>query len=328
MVHELSCRTAPTYCGKQGALGGSTYQLWGSPRLGSWPIVLYNVHERPSVCSEGSPIVQLYADDTVIYVAGENSDEAAAKLQPSLNSFSKWCSANKLSLNTNKTKMMVFGTRNKVKKAKNVVLKLEGSQLQVVPTYKYLGFTLDSVLSFNYHVKNVSNMVAYKTNLLGKVRKFLNEDVALKIYKSMILPYFDYGDVVYNSANNEGLDKLQRLQNRCLKIFKRLNVRHNTKNLHNITNTSMLKDRRIAHLNNFMYGRLSRENTLDQRDIRTRAHDAPMFLVKVPKLEAYKRSVEYTGAIQWNNLPPDVRNIDNVANFKQTQKTLLLKKLE
>ena len=146
-------------------------------------------------------------------------------------------------------------------------------------------------------MKNVSNMVAYKTNLLGQIRKFLNDDVALKIYKSMILPYFDYGDVVSNSANNEGREKLQRLQNRCLKICKRLNVRFNTKNLHNITKTSMLKDMRIAHLNNFMYNRLSRDHLLDQRDIRTRAHDAPMFLVKVPKLEAYKSSVEYTGAI-------------------------------
>ena len=148
--------------------------------------------------------IQLYADDTVIYVAGESGDEAAVKSQPASNSFSKWCSANKLSLNTSETKMMVFGTRHKVKKAKHVVLKLEGTQLQVVPTYKY--FTLDSVLSFNYHVKNVSNMVAYKTNLLGKICKFLNEDVPLKIYKSMILPYFDYGDVVYTSASKEGLD--------------------------------------------------------------------------------------------------------------------------
>ena len=90
----------------------------------------------------------------------------------------------------------------------------------------------------------------------------------------------------------------------------------------------MLNDMRIAHLNNFMYNRLSRDHLVDQRDIRTKAHDAPMFLVKVPKLEAYKCSVEYTGVIQWNGLPPDVRNIDNAANFKQTQKNLLLKKLE
>ena len=204
--------------------------------------------------------IQLYADDTVIHVAGESSEEAAQQMQPALNSFSKWCSANKLSLNTSKTKMMVFGTRQKVKKAKGVILRLEGTQLQVVPTYKYLGFILDSVLTFNCHVKNVSNMVAYKTNLLGRIRKFLNDDVALKIYKSMILPYFDYGDVIYNSAGKDGLEKLQRLQNKCLKICKRLDVKFSTKELHRITKTSRLDDRRSAHINNFMYGRLGRDH--------------------------------------------------------------------
>ena len=43
--------------------------------------------------------IQLYADDTVIYAGGENHEAAARSLQLSLNQFSKWCKANKLSLN-------------------------------------------------------------------------------------------------------------------------------------------------------------------------------------------------------------------------------------
>ena len=54
--------------------------------------------------------MQSYADDTVIYTEGNGHKEAARKLQPSLNQFSKWCQANKLSLNTAKTKLMVFGS--------------------------------------------------------------------------------------------------------------------------------------------------------------------------------------------------------------------------
>ena len=59
----------------------------------------------------------------------------------------------------------------------------------------------------------------------------------------MILPYFDYGDVIYNSANKDGLDKLQRLQNRCLKICKNVNIRFNTEELHNLTKMPMLQVR-------------------------------------------------------------------------------------
>ena len=82
---------------------------------------------------------------------------------------------------------MVFGTRHKVKSARDVVVKVINVPLQIVRTYKYLGITLYCTLTFNYHVKRVANMVAYKTNLLAK-RKFLNEKVALRIYKSIILP--------------------------------------------------------------------------------------------------------------------------------------------
>ena len=220
---------------------------------------------------------------------------------------------------------MVFGTRHRVKKAKHVKLLLEEAPLQIVPRYKYLGFTLDSTLSFNYQVKCTANMVAYKAHLLAKIRKYLTEEVALMIYKSMILPYFDYGDVIYDSAGQEGLEKLQRLQNRCLKICKRLNVRFNTNELHVVAKVPLLQARREAHINNFMFGRLSRRNLVDGRDICTRLHDAPLFLVKVPNLEVYKRSIEYSGAIQWNGLPPDIRGIQNAAMFKSTQKSNLMK---
>ena len=61
---------------------------------------------------------QLYSDDTVIYAAGINGESAVCKLQPALNHFSSWCQANKLTLNTAKTKLMLFGTRQMVKKVK------------------------------------------------------------------------------------------------------------------------------------------------------------------------------------------------------------------
>ena len=142
--------------------------------------------------------IQLYADDTVIHIAKKDVSSATASLQPELNKFSKWCNANKLTLNASKTRLMVFGTRSKVKRAKNAVVTVEGTPLKIVPTYKYLGVKLDSTLTYNCQVSSTLSVVAYKTNLLAKIRKFMSEKVALQIYKSMIIPYFDYGDVLYN----------------------------------------------------------------------------------------------------------------------------------
>ena len=35
----------------------------------------------------------------------------------------------------------------------------------------------------------------------------------------MILPYLDYGDVLYAAATSKSLAKLQRIQNRCLTVL-------------------------------------------------------------------------------------------------------------
>ena len=90
-----------------------------------------------------------------------------------------------------------------------------------------------------------------------------------------------------------------------------------------ITKMPQLAQRRTAHINNFMYNRLENEVLVDRRDIRTRAHDAPMFKIEIPKVETFKRSIQYAGALQWNSLHKEIRNIDNFKSFKAKQKAIM-----
>ena len=66
---------------------------------------------------------------------------------------------------------------------------------------------------------------------------------------------------------------------------------------------------------------------LHGREIRTRAHDAPLFNVIIPRCEAFKRSVGYFGAVGWNELPPNVRNLNTLLEFKNFQKKQMLSPL-
>ena len=155
-------------------------------------------------------------------------------------------------------------------------------KIQRVPTFKYLGFTLDSSLSFNSHIAEVIKKVMHKQILLTKIRPFLNDGVALSIYKMMILPYFDYCDVVYQGACTGELDKLQRLQNKCLKTCLNLHRLVDTDLVHSGAKCTKLTPRRESHLCNFMYGRQSKDHLMDQREIGTRLHDASVFKVPFP----------------------------------------------
>ena len=222
---------------------------------------------------------------------------------------------------------MVFGSRSMVKKNKNVNVKLAGVRLQKVPTYKYLGMVLDLTLNYNHHVSYVIRTVLYKLSLLGKLKKYMNDDVALQIYKSMILPYLDYADVIFHNSNTGDLAKLQRLQNRGLRLCFSQVRNVSTDRLHKITGVPFLQDRRRAHLLNFMYIRKDKPGMLNVREIRTRAHDAPLFNVNIPRCEAFKRSVSCIGAVEWNNLAVEHRNIDMYLPFKYHMKKEMLKPL-
>ena len=88
-----------------------------------------------------------------------------------------------------------------------------------------------------------------------------------------------------------------------------------------------LQDRRRAHLLNFRFIRKTKPGLLNVREVRTRAHDAPLFNVNIPRCEAFKRSVDYFGAIEWNNLTVEPRNIDLYLPFRYHMRTEMLKPL-
>ena len=272
--------------------------------------------------------IKLYADDTVIFQSDINGQAAARKLQYSIDLFVHWCSVNQLTINIKKTKTMVFGSRHRVKKAGHIDIVIDNESLQHVPSYKYLGLTLDSTLNYNQHIQSVIRLVLHKLHLLSKLKRYMNDNVAVCIYKSMLLPYFDYADVIYNNANSTDLDKLQRLQNRCLRVCLGRERRFSTDAAHKLARVPFLKNRRVAHTLNFMYKRKERKELLNLTQIRTRAHDAPLFKVKIPRYESFKRSVGYSGSVLWNNLAPDSRNIDTYLKFKNLQKNNMLSPLD
>ena len=92
--------------------------------------------------------ILLYADDTVIF--GENPEEH----QQSLNVFHKYCEIWKLTVNTEKTKVMIFSNG---RISKNVHFYLNNKDLEIVSEFKYLGIYLSRSGAFNAAKKHKQN---------------------------------------------------------------------------------------------------------------------------------------------------------------------------
>ena len=67
---------------------------------------------------------------------------------------------------------------------------------------------------------------------LGRLRHVINESSLNMIYKTVILPHFDYGDVVWQSASKSSLFSLQKLQNRAGRIIMKVNPFPHVSNQH------------------------------------------------------------------------------------------------
>ena len=194
--------------------------------------------------------------------------------------------------------------------------------------YKYLGLTLDINLNYNKHLENCLKLISHKTYLLSKIRVYINVHTAVTIYKTMILPVVEYGDTIYDGANQKILKNLQTSQNRILRICLQRNKYTSTVLLHQLCKISLLKERRILHLNLFMFKQRDNRHIVNNRNLRTRAHDAVLFITNKPNNEKYKRNIYYKGALSWNSLPATERNVVIYNNFKTQQKKKLTNNLK
>lgn len=180
-----------------------------------------------------------------------------------------------------------------------LVIKMNNVILEQVCTYKYLGVLVDDALSFKMHVMNVIKNVSHKVYMLGKIRPKLTETAAIMVYKSMILPLFDIGNVFYIGACQQSLSRLRVLQNKALRIIFRIDPRESTLWAMNKIKIMPLDQRRALHVIQLIKWIKECGTLEDKRNLPTRAHatDRKMLIVNRPRTVLYQRSFIYRACV-------------------------------
>ena len=168
---------------------------------------------------------------------------------------------------------------------------MDNMNIQYVKQYNYLGMKLDDALTFEFHAAETMRMVSHKLYLLSRIRKYITIGQAIAVYKSKVVPYFDYGDIFLMNISMKAVDKLQKIQNRALRICLAGDGRSNVNNLHNTCNVSKLTHRREAHLLNFVYKRVHSREYTDGGNRNLRRYDAP--ILKLNQITRASREVYF-----------------------------------
>ena len=98
----------------------------------------------------------MYADDTTIYFNLEefSINNRGTLISSELEKVTVWLRKNKLSLNAQKTKCMIFHTRQK--KLPPISFSMDGKDVERVTFFKFLGIVLDEHLTMKFHTAMVT----------------------------------------------------------------------------------------------------------------------------------------------------------------------------
>jgi hypothetical protein len=148
-----------------------------------------------------SAFILSYLGETVSHItSGPYLDTVLTTLQTSFNAIQLSFRGLQLLLNTSVSKCMLFNRLLPAPARRTSITTLDGSDLEYVDNYKYLGVWLDCKLSFHTHIKHLQSKVKSRIGFLFCNKASFNHAAKHTLVKLTILPILEFGDVIYKIA--------------------------------------------------------------------------------------------------------------------------------
>ena len=157
-----------------------------------------------------------YADDATLAACIDSPNlrsHVADSLNRDLTRINDWCKLWGMKLNPQKTQSMII-SRSRTPNPQHPELSIDGTVVASCNSFKILGLTFDSKLTFEKHIRNVASGISQKIGILRKCYKiFGDQTIMLNCFNSFILPCFEYCAPVWASAADSHLKLLDNNMN-------------------------------------------------------------------------------------------------------------------
>ncbi len=205
--------------------------------------------------------------------------------------------------------------------------------VEKVRSTKYLGIILDENLNWEDHIDNLIKCLIKTGNSFKIIKHRVHEKNKKVLYNAYILSKIQYGIEVYGRASSTNMQKVQVQQNRALKILFNRDYFTSTTVLHKDLDILLVKDIYKQSIVKFVYKynaqilpsifenmfpvncMIHTHNTRQSKNIH----------LSNPINKLGESLTRHQGAVLWNALPKEIRQVETIKTFtKKFKKHLLL----
>ncbi len=228
---------------------------------------------------------------------------------------------NFLLLNSDKTEILLIGPNNSTQNLLDYNLQLDGCPV-TSSTVKNLGVILDSNLSFEKHISNVTKTAFFHLRNIAKLRNMLPVSDAEKLVHAFMTSRLDYCNALLGGCPASSINKLQVVQNAAARVLTRSRkYDHITPILQYQLQNIILAYKALNGLAPaYLTSLLSRYNP--SRSLRSQ-NSGLLVVPRIAKSTKGGRAFSYLAPKLWNSLPDNVRGSDTLSLFKSRLKTHL-----
>ena len=181
--------------------------------LGPLLFLIY-INDLPN-CLKHSKAV-LFADDTTIHLTGPKAKDISIEMNTDLQHLDGWLTANRLTLNVNRTHVCYFKPKNASPISK---LEIRNIHIKTTSSIKYLGVHIDDKLAWKAHISYLTNKINNSIGVVCKIRRHLNRRSLLTIYYSLVHSNLVYCQEIWGTAFKTTLLPLIRAQKKILRVI-------------------------------------------------------------------------------------------------------------
>lgn len=164
--------------------------------------------------------IVLFADDTAIVYVESDPNLLKRYMENDLKLLNRWFTKNALTLNTEKTKAMLFnaGHINVRNLEADFNLKIRNRTIEFVAWHKYLGIHLQSNLKWDVHINKIIREISAASTASQKLGRQVNADVSCEIYQKLVFNKLLKMASIYGTyATKMQLKNLQAAQDMAIK---------------------------------------------------------------------------------------------------------------